>query len=60
MKKAKEIIDSYECPDKVVVHWDGKTLTLRGQIDYIWVCIYLSGVDAEKTKKLLGIPEKES
>jgi hypothetical protein len=23
-------------------------------------CIYLSGVDAEKTRKLLGIPETES
>ena len=49
LEKAKEIMDTYVCPDRVVVHWDGKTLTLRGHIKSIRVCIYLSGVDAEKT-----------
>ena len=60
LEKAKEIMDTYVCPDRVVVHWDGKTLTLRGHINSIRVCIYLSGVDAEKTRKLLGIPETSS
>ena len=60
IEKARDIIDTYECPDKVVVHWDGKTLTLRGRIESIRVCVYLSGVDAEKTRKLLGIPKTES
>ena len=30
VQKAKEIIDSYQCPDKVVVHWDGKNTDNEG------------------------------
>ena len=40
-----------------MAHWDGKTMTLRGRIESKRVCIYLSGVDAEETRKLLGIPQ---
>ena len=60
LEKAKDIIASYTCPDKVVVHWDGKTFKLRGRIESKRVCIFISGVDEEKTRKLLGIPETES
>ena len=59
-EKAKEIKENFECPEKVVVHWDGKTMTLRGGVESKRVCIYLSGVDKERTRKLLGIPETES
>ena len=43
-------------PEKLVVHWDGKMLRLRGHIVSHRVCVYLSGVDQE-LRKLLGIPE---
>ena len=57
LAKAEEIKDKFVCPEKVVSHWDGKTLTLRGQVESKSVAIYLSGVDTEQTRKLLGIPE---
>ena len=56
-KQSKEIKDNSMCPDKVVVHWDGKTLTLRGRLESKRVCVYLSGVQEEKMRKLLGISE---
>lgn len=58
--KAKEVKDQFVCPEKVVVHWDGKTLMLRGRLESKRVCVYLSGVDAARTRKLLGIPEVKS
>ena len=57
LDKADEIKNKFVCPDKVVAHWDGKTLTLRGRIESKRVAIYISGVDGEHTRKLLGIPE---
>ena len=60
VKKSKDIKEVYVIPDKLIVHWDGKTFKLRGRIQSKRVCIYLSGVDAEKCRKLLGIPEVES
>ena len=60
VKRAKMVMDEFGCSDKVVVHWDGKTLTLKGRVESKRVCIYLSGVEAEKSIKLLGIPECSS
>ena len=60
VKRAKEVMDEFVCSDKVVVHWDGKTLTLKGKVESKRVCVYLSGVEAEKSIKLLGIPECSS
>ena len=40
----------------MVVHWDGKTLTLGGNVKSARVCV---GVDEEQTRNLLGIPEAE-
>ena len=57
LDKADEIKEKFVCPDKVVAHWDGKTLALRGRIESKRVAIYISGVDGEHTRKLLGIPE---
>ena len=31
VKKAAEIKDNFSCPNKVCVHWDGKTLQKKGQ-----------------------------
>ena len=60
LKKSKEIKDNFKCPDKVVVHWDGKTLKVRGGLESKRVCVLLSGVEEERMRKLLGIPETES
>ena len=60
LKKAEDIGQDFKCPEKVVIHWDGKTLSLRGRIESKRVCVYLSGVNAEKVRKLLGIPETSS
>ena len=58
--KAKEICDSFQCPAKGVIHWDGKTLFLRGRVESKRVCVYLSGVEEDRSRKLLGIPEAVS
>ena len=44
----------------MVVHWDGKAMKLKGKIESKRVCVYISGVNAEKVQKLLGIPESQS
>ena len=31
-KKAREVKKGFRCPDKAVVHWDGKTLAVRGRL----------------------------
>ena len=61
-QKSKQIREEFTRSDKVVVHWDGKTLvlTLRGNTKSTRICVYLSGVDAEQTRKLLEIPEAKS
>ena len=58
--KSNEIKESFKCPEKVVIHWDGKTLILRGREVSKRVCVYLSGVEDDRLRKLLGIPETES
>ena len=60
LKKAGEIKESFECPENCVIHWDGKMLHLRGRVGSNRVCVYLSGIDENQTKKLLGIPEAET
>ena len=56
LKKAKEIRDEFVLPNKLIIHWDGKMLRLRGRVMSNRVCVYISGVDRE-LRKLLGIPE---
>ena len=53
LEKSADILKNFDLADMVVVHWDGKTLKLRGRIESKRVCIFISGVDAEKTRKLL-------
>ena len=57
IEKAYQMKDNFVCPDMVVLHWDGKTLKLRGNIKSNRVCVYLSGVSEESYRKLHGIPE---
>ena len=44
-------------PDKAVIHWDGKILKVKGNQQSNRVCVYLTGVQADGAKKLLGAPE---
>ena len=44
-KKSREIKEGFRCPDKVVVHWDGKTLATCGRLETKRVCVYLSAVE---------------
>ena len=60
LNKSREIKDNFKCPDKVVVHWDGKTLKVRGGLESKRICVYLSGMEEDKMRKLLGIPETDS
>ena len=57
LKLSASIMDSFQCPDQVVVHWDGKILTMKGNKDSNRVAVYISGVDDDRFRKLLGCPE---
>ena len=54
---AAMIKEAFDCPDKVIVHWDGKTLTLKGNLKSNRVCVYVTGTEAEILRKLLAVPE---
>ena len=41
----------------MVVHWDGKLLKLKGNITTNRVAVYVTGVQADNVRKLLGIPD---
>ena len=59
-KTSATIKEKFKCPDKCTVHWDGKGLTLKGNRKSNRVCVYLTGADANTTRKLLGVPETPS
>ena len=59
-KTAASIKEAFVCPSKVTVHWDGKIVSLKGNIKSNRVCVYLTGVDADQDRKLLGVPETAS
>ena len=59
-KTSATIKETFKCPDKCTVHWDGKGLTLKGNKKSNRVCVYLTGADAITTRKLLGVPETPS
>ena len=50
-------MESFQCPDLVVVHWDGKILIVRGNTESNRIAVYVSGVDDTGFRKLLGCPE---
>ena len=57
LKISASIKEDFECPDLVIVHWDGKILTITGNIESNRVAVYISGVDATGFRKLIGCPE---
>ena len=56
--KAKEICDRFQCPAKRVIH--GNTLFFMDWVESKRVCVQLSGVEEDRSRKLLGIPEAVS
>ena len=57
---AKMVKEEFICPEKVALHWDGKTLKVKGNRKSGRVCVYVSGTDDAKAKKLLAVPETQS
>ena len=57
VKIAAKVKEEFRCPDLVSVHWDGKILTLKGKIKSHRVAVSITGANAERVKKLLGVPE---
>ena len=57
---AEKVKEDFICPPKVALHWDGKTLKVDGNKKSSRVCVYVSGIDDDKVKKLLGVPETKS
>ena len=52
-----KVKEEFVCPVRAALHWDGKTLKIKRNKKSGRVCIYLSGVDNDKNKKLLAVPE---
>lgn len=59
VKLSNTIMEEFTRPDKAVVHWDGKILKVRGNNQSNRVCVYISGVGKDTTKKLLAVPETD-
>ena len=57
VKIAAKVKEEFKCPDLVSVHWDGKILMLKGKIKSHRVAVSITGADADRVKKLLGVPE---
>ena len=55
VKRAESIKSKYSIPTFVIVHWDGKNLTLKKGVSSERCCVYISGVPGKQ--KLLRIPE---
>ena len=57
VKMSASIKENFQCPELVVVHWDGKILTVKGNKESNRVAVYVSGVDDSGFRKLMGCPE---
>ena len=54
---AIKVKEDFVCPQRVALHWDGKTCKEKGNKKSGRVCVYLSGADDNKVTKLLAVPE---
>ena len=57
LKLASSVKADFQKPDKLVVHWDGKILKIKGDKESNRVCVYITGIGPADPKKLLGVPE---
>ena len=57
VRLSSSIKENFPIPDKGVAHWDGKIMKTKGDTKSNRVCVYISGVDEDGIKKLLGVPE---
>ena len=60
VKLSNSIRKEFKRSDKALLHWDGKILGVKGNTKSNRVCVYISGVGDDTTKKLLGAPETVS
>ena len=51
------IKEDFIVPEKLVLHWDGKILKIKGNQQSNRVCVYITGVTAQNVRKLLAVPE---
>ena len=57
LSMSNQVKEDFIVPDYVVVHWDGKILKVKGNLQSNRVCVYITGVTTDNTRKLLGVPE---
>ena len=57
LSKSADIKESFEIPNRLVVHWDGKLLKLTGNIQSNRIAVYVTGVNADNVRKLLDVPD---
>ena len=57
IEKSEEIKKDFIKPEFVAIHWDGKILNVKGNRKSNRVCVYITGANIEKSRKLLGVPE---
>ena len=57
VKIAKCVKDGFQKPERVVVHFDGKILKIKGNMVSNRVAVYITGVEESPVRKLLGVPE---
>ena len=55
--KANSIKQEFQIPEHIVLHWDGKICNVKCNSNSNRVAIYISGVNTDCLKKLLGAPE---
>ena len=57
IKISSSIKDNFQKPERLVVQWDGKIVKEKGSKLSNRVCVYVTGVENEDFRKLLGVPE---
>ena len=60
IKTSDGIKEKFECPDHCIGHFDGKTLTIKGNEKTNRICVYVTGGGENPIRKLLGVPETPS
>ena len=57
IKISSSIKDNFQKSERLVVQWDGKIVKEKGSKLSNRVCVYVTGVENEDFRKLLGVPE---
>ena len=57
VKISKCVKEDFQKPERVVVHFDGKILKIKGNMHSNRLAVYITGVEESPIRKLLGVPE---